>query len=831
MWLSIFTHEFVQVYPRAHLERQVHVVNGRAGIYYEGSVFRQLTVLHFPLHDLPLHAIPSFTELDVRVFRVMLGLARDPFTLTQISVLIQPEAFDDAMRGKLDPPLTASAWEDVRQLFALVAPKLRVRPSLLAPSQELLLDAPPLQLPPSWRVPLMMSQAQSVAWMHSLEARIESSTNVVGGLPYVLIPHTQCAWVMACQAVLPLEHMDRVQQCVPCGGVKYWGGILADATGSGKTATMLAFIASALHAPPPSFSILAKRGLKFDATLHLIPTRASLVIVPLNLSRQWLDEIAKFCPSLRVKRVVDKRDYTALTYADMMQCDMVLTTLNFLTGRAYVTQTREVKLPVLAHRAACIASGSPVHAPVVFSNFLWQRMVVDEQHEWQGSHSTNIAAMHARVYWGMTGTPDTRLSTNNNTIWRLASSELRSAIEAHALLINATMHRTPFVPSLPPLSVREHVVDLPARERSIVQTHSGITQRIQLATTFSVLPLLMRHHAGATAEEDESLVSMTFAQLSRLMVTQRAEERSAEETHVSALETTVAGDRALLTTIAAHEGVADVEVDNEESGTTLMRTIKRRIKHNERLLSSARERLDAATRQHEFFRTQLEDPSLRQCPICYDADGDVVTQCGHWFCVNCIKSYLSTRRRAPCPVCKKQLKGGEWMQVTQTPPPVAAPEAPAPECSAKLAAIVALLRECKERGEKAVLFVQWAELMRAVRAVLAKHGVHAVAICGNTATRNAALHHLQSGDADVLLLSLETSTSGLNLVQANHVIFAHALVAEYEGTPKRDLVRQAVARVYRLGQTKPVTVHWCIARDTDEHVLYRADVDAGATTV
>jgi SNF2 family DNA or RNA helicase len=140
----------------------------------------------------------------------------------------------------------------------------------------------------------------------------------------------------------------------------------------------------------------------------------------------------------------------------------------------------------------------------------------------------------------------------------------------------------------------------------------------------------------------------------------------------------------------------------------------------------------------------------------------------------------------------------------------------------KLAEIVKTLKHIKSLGEKAIMFVQWTDLMRSVRAILSNGGVKAVAITGNTNTRNAAMRRMQTGDADVLLMSLETSTSGLNLIEANHVLFAHALVG---GSPTTQAARvsQAVARVHRMGQTKPVTVHWFITRDTDEEALYNSN--------
>jgi DNA repair protein RAD5 len=119
------------------------------------------------------------------------------------------------------------------------------------------------------------------------------------------------------------------------------------------------------------------------------------------------------------------------------------------------------------------------------------------------------------------------------------------------------------------------------------------------------------------------------------------------------------------------------------------------------------------------------------------------------------------------------------------------------------------------------MFMQWTALMRTVRGLLCDGGVQACAVYGNLNTVNAALQKFHAGEADVLLLSLETSTAGLNLVHANHVIFAHALVSG-GATWQKKLVDQAVGRVNRLGQDKQVEVHWFITEDTDEQHVYDA---------
>lgn len=770
---------------------------------------------------------------DPRMFRVTLNMS--DLYVWGWNLYLNGNFLDAVVRG--EQVAAADAMAAMYSILTAVDNETSARTVLPRLNSEVMSPDAYVHLPGEWMVPLMESQKQSLAWMHAFETRVFNNDNGVDVPRWARIGDTQSGWIPSRRFVLPLSVLVDLGEQLPMRTISYFGGVLADAMGSGKTATMLALIASTASCPPPPVSLLSQRKVPLEDVVSLVPVRASLVIVPLNLSRQWMDEVLKFCPHLRVVRLINKRDHDVVTHANIMAADMVLTTQNFLSGRPYVSNLNApLSLPHASlERAAAMRTGIRLDEKQVYlSNFFWRRIVFDELHEC--SHmSAHLHSLQGAVYWGMTGTPAMNTLSVNNLVWRIPNSDL-SAIRTDtgnprttstarastllAQLVDATLRRTRFVPPLPPLHVREVCVSLTQRERDVVEAHSTVTSRVQLATSLSVLALMNRQ--GATHEEDEVLVSMSFREVSRLMLAQRASELDSAQVDVRGLETTLQNDRALLTTVAEHDGV---EVDGEEeTGSTLMRAIKRRMKLNERQLVEARARLQSLTQQHEYFKTQLEDESKRQCPICMGDEADVITQCGHWFCGVCIREYLKTRTKATCPMCKQVLVARDWMQVKEDGASSASAPEPSGEdlCGTKLQAIMALVRECKARGERVIMFVQWVELMRAVRALLVKAGVSAVAVSGNTNARNLAVSKMQSGEADVLLLSLDTSTSGLNLVQANHVIFAHALVPGLgTGESREAMERQAIARVHRLGQTKPVTVHWCLAENTDETRLHR----------
>ena len=48
------------------------------------------------------------------------------------------------------------------------------------------------------------------------------------------------------------------------------------------------------------------------------------------------------------------------------------------------------------------------------------------------------------------------------------------------------------------------------------------------------------------------------------------------------------------------------------------------------------------------FQQLLEGKVIEECPICYDQQSDLLTNCGHMFCQSCINQY----QNSTCPCCR-----------------------------------------------------------------------------------------------------------------------------------------------------------------------------------
>lgn len=145
----------------------------------------------------------------------------------------------------------------------------------------------------------------------------------------------------------------------------------------------------------------------------------------------------------------------------------------------------------------------------------------------------------------------------------------------------------------------------------------------------------------------------------------------------------------------------------------------------------------------------------------------------------------------------------------------------------KLDAIVKLIKSLPST-DQVLLFVQGQDLIEGIEGCLDGSSISFLSLGGNTSENLKSIRDFQhtTGGAGkkVLILSLAgEQASGLNLTNANHIVFLSPLLAstqyDYEATMK-----QAVRRVRRTGQKRPVFVHRFVALNTiDVDILERRE--------
>ncbi|KAF2994831.1 hypothetical protein E8E13_003014 [Curvularia kusanoi] len=146
--------------------------------------------------------------------------------------------------------------------------------------------------------------------------------------------------------------------------------------------------------------------------------------------------------------------------------------------------------------------------------------------------------------------------------------------------------------------------------------------------------------------------------------------------------------------------------------------------------------------------------------------------------------------------------------------------------SSKVRALVQQIKSCPT--EKHVVFSSWTSSLDMVERGLAAVPVASVRIDGSVTPVNRAhaIDQLRSNpNVRVILLTISCGACGLDLTAASVV---HLLEPQWNPS----LEDQALARVHRLGQTRPVTTFRYIMRDSfEEHMLKVQDRKKLLTTM
>jgi len=149
----------------------------------------------------------------------------------------------------------------------------------------------------------------------------------------------------------------------------------------------------------------------------------------------------------------------------------------------------------------------------------------------------------------------------------------------------------------------------------------------------------------------------------------------------------------------------------------------------------------------------------------------------------------------------------------------------------KLQRLITMLREILSAGaeERALVFTQWAVHVTYLHDVLERHGVQCLALVGELEDTMDALRRFGQPDeaCRVLLLSSQRHSSGINLQAARHVIIVHPYctptASSRESISRAQMLAfeaQAIGRVRRYPQQRPVHVHRLFAAGTVEEDLY-----------
>ncbi|KAH7925001.1 hypothetical protein BV22DRAFT_1034512 [Leucogyrophana mollusca] len=246
-----------------------------------------------------------------------------------------------------------------------------------------------------------------------------------------------------------------------------------------------------------------------------------------------------------------------------------------------------------------------------------------------------------------------------------------------------------------------------------------------------------------------------------------------------------------------------------------------------------------------------------------------ITQCAHVFCEGCMKAWLARREGRACPVCRVIINVDQLQRFTvegdkpPPPKPVLANDEPAPVSRREIqynmidpslfeeiqtmesngsygTKIQALVRhllhlQISDPGSKSIVFSAWADSLHIIEHALNYNGIPCLRIDQGKGKDSATKKFRTDPELLVLLLHGERDNAGLNVTCASRVFLVESVV-------NHGFEVQAIARIDRMGQTRPTEVFCYYAEDTVERnildlaarqglSLYTKDNSAGSLNV
>ncbi len=213
----------------------------------------------------------------------------------------------------------------------------------------------------------------------------------------------------------------------------------------------------------------------------------------------------------------------------------------------------------------------------------------------------------------------------------------------------------------------------------------------------------------------------------------------------------------------------------------------------------------------EFLKNQFE--SILTCPVCL-GDIDVNTNCSiinkpscnHSYCQSCldflIEDFKIKKYVLSCAICRCIFERKDVINISNGPP--------APKHASK---IVKLLEIINSSDEKFIIYTQFSAMISKLNNVLTESSINSIEYKSEQDIIN-----FKNDDIKVLFLCSTKNASGLDLSFVNNIIIFEPVNGIH--TYLRDVEKQIIGRIHRIGQTKISNVYRLIINDTIEKDLY-----------
>lgn len=192
------------------------------------------------------------------------------------------------------------------------------------------------------------------------------------------------------------------------------------------------------------------------------------------------------------------------------------------------------------------------------------------------------------------------------------------------------------------------------------------------------------------------------------------------------------------------------------------------------------------------------------CPICLNSYTSPIIyfkKCGHYFCEECI-TYLTdniSKETIKCPMCRTEITNSDMIVVK---------DISAINDSPKIHEVLKIIEKSISENSniKFIIFTQF-DLLDKIKDNLNSYNITAMTYP----------EYIINGNTQVLLLSSKQNAEGINLSMFDKLIIFEPFE---DHLYCKEIEKQIIARIHRIGRTKPVDVYRLITKDTIEEDIY-----------
>ena len=593
--------------------------------------------------------------------------------------------------------------------------------------------------------------------------------------------------------------------------LKTKGGILADDMGLGKTITSLSLVA------------LNPSQYEEETKNELIYSKATLIVCPSHLSKQWETEIKKIFPKANIVKLLTKNNHVNLVYQEIKSADIIIVTQQFLMNFKYYPQINyrqctpsnfvfgdriESLKKVLDNWNLKDVDIMKLKQPCL-EHFYFHRLIVDEGHEIFGSLIANASVARYMSNW-----------------LEQVNSEFKWFVSGTAFCNREGMNKS------------FSFINLDLKEKNTNEDFNNKTIISMEYINQQILSKIMIRHRKSDVENqikipgyEEEIMWVKLTELEKNLY------NSKKNNYVSKLT---------LQQLCCHILVSDttsrmfgnVEVDLDVMKDKLIEYHKSTIETSQAKLEKLDSTAPAYAMVKKNYQNRISESKYmldiliklqnkenidldQNCTICFEElDNPSLTPCGHIYCKECLETCLKYKKT--CPMCKTDLTGKEIYLVDSKKEIVEEETNPLiKKYGSKLGKLISVVRKLvSNEDNRIIIFSQWDKMLNLIGKSLSENGVENSFVKGNVWARNSAISKFKIGnDNKVIMLSLSNSASGTNLTEATHILFVEPINSSFEEV--RSVESQAIGRACRLGQKNKIKVLRILTKDTIEEEIYQ----------